>query len=153
MSELPAVYLTSFNRSRSLPTHVETWSGAVYQPNGFDYPKAEWADIRKNDGTWIRPREFLQEASPLDAYRRTLLNHYASRGEKIREWLNNLAWSEVALCCWCPYDRAAQRQLNEFGSFVCHLTVIGEYLSSHMMVPVWYDAERRRAAVLEQKAL
>lgn len=143
------VYITSFAMSRYLPADVTPWSAAVYPPKGFTYPKADWTDIRRN-GFWTRPRDFTNEANPLAAYRYALMDLYDSRRSDAEQWLAGLTGS-VALCCWCPYDKAAQRQLKDWGSFVCHTAVIGEFLSSRLKVPVWYDADRLRLTTLTQK--
>ena len=139
--------ITSFRCSHNLEA---VWSAAVYQPKGYHYPKAEWADIRDENGKWTRPRDFIGEEDPLLAYRQALLNLYASRTNVVAQWLAQVStfWGEFALCCWCPYDRAAQRQLQEHGSFVCHTAVIGEHLEQHHGVQVFYDNDRRLMKVL-----
>lgn len=136
--------ITSFRRSHELP--VPVFSAAVYQPQGYNYEKADWCDIRR-DGAWIRPRDFVgQGDDPLLLYHNALLNLYAERAHEISNWLDGVG-NDFALCCWCPYDRAAQRQLHEHGSFVCHTAVIGEVLEN-FGVRVWYDDDRRRMKVL-----
>lgn len=143
-----SIYITSFARAKHLPSGVVPFSAAVYQPKGYDFPKAQWADIRR-DGAWIRPRDFLSHDNPLIAYREALLNLWSSRLVEIEQWLS-LREGPTALCCWCPYDKAAQRQLKDWGSFVCHTAVIGEYLSQEFKVPVWYDSDRLRLTTLTQ---
>lgn len=136
--------ITSFQRAFQLP--VPAFSAAVYQPQGYSLPKADWADIRRN-GTWTRPRDFVgQGEDPLLLYHQALLNLYAERWDEIEHWIRSVG-NDFALCCWCPYDRAAQRQLHEHGSFVCHTAVVGEVLQDHG-VRVWYDEDRRRMKVL-----
>lgn len=134
--------ITSFQRSHGLEA---VFSAAVYQPKGYNYPKAEWADIRR-DGVWTRPRDFLDTEDPLRNYHVALFNLYVSRREEISLWLAQVStfWGEFVLCCWCPYDRAAQRQLVEHGSFVCHTAVIGEILENQHSVQVFYDSDRQR---------
>lgn len=136
------VLITSFQRSHGLGD-VPVWSAAVYSPRQFThYPKAWWTDIRNEDGAWTRPRDFVDRPDPLGAYRAELLRLYRSREEQARAWVSGVDdWA--ALCCWCPYDRAAQRQLEEHGSFVCHTAVVGEFLEE-LGVRVWYDQDRRR---------
>lgn len=138
--------ITSFQRSHGLEA---VFSAAVYQPKGYNYPKAEWADIRR-DGAWTRPRDFIGEDEPLLQYHHALLNLYSQRREEISLWLAEVGtfWREFVLCCWCPYDRAAQRQLQEHGSFVCHTAVIGEALELWHGVQVFYDSDRRNMKVL-----
>ena len=148
------IYLTSFSRSRCLPNRIQRWSAAVYQPKGFDYSKAQCFDIRNKFGNWIRPREFISKKHPLLLYRKALLKVYKGRANQILRWLNNAAGptnKDIALCCWCPNEKAAQRQLNEWGSFVCHLSVVGEYLADYTEELVWYDSDRLSMAVLTQK--
>lgn len=143
-------YLTSFFRTRELPADLEVYSAAVYQPDGYSFPKAEWADIRK-DGRWIRPANFIKAPNPPMAYHDALMELYASRHDMIKDWCD--AHPKAVLCCWCPRDRAAQRQLREFGSFICHTSVMGEYLAEVLHLPVWYDADRRTMMVLQQKGI
>ena len=140
--------ITSFSRSLGVANSMATYSAAVYQPKGFNYPKAEWADIRNDEGRWIRPRDFIGEDEPLLQYHHALLNLYYSRRDDIGAWLSPLGNLPFVLCCWCPYDRAAQRQIAEHGSFVCHTAVIGEHLERHHGVQVFYDDDRRKMKVL-----
>ena len=143
------VYLCSFQHSHELPPGVTPMSVAVYQPNGYDYPKVEWADIRR-DGHWIRPRDFITEAQPLVAYHDALYALYMERKAEAEWWRDAVPW-DVALCCWCPYDQAAQRQLKDFGSFVCHTAVLSEFIYRELHVQVWEDGDRRHMAVLGQR--
>ena len=142
------IYLTSFFKIKELPKGVIPYSAAVYQPKGFSLEKVAWTDIRK-DGKWIRPREFLDCDNPLHSYRAAMLDLYGSRIEEAKEWAAGLT-GPVALCCWCPYDRAAKRQIETFGSFVCHTAVLSEFCSQELGLPVWEDADRRRMSVLTQ---
>ncbi|HJS83819.1 MAG TPA: hypothetical protein VJ742_13415 [Nitrososphaera sp.] len=151
MGDKPHIFLTSFAMSKYLPIKVVPWSAAVYQPTGFKYPKATWTDIRE-DGKWMRPRDFLDAEKPLLAYRAKLYSMYESRLEDAEKWLSELQ-APAALCCWCPYDKAAQRQLQQWGSFVCHTAVVGEFLIDKFQLPVWYDGDRRKMSVLTQKGL
>jgi len=144
------IYLTSFRKSVDLPPEFDTWSAAVYQPKGFNYPKAKCFDIRTEAGLWIRPRLFASASQPLICYRASLLTLYKSRAKEILRWLTGVG-GEAALCCWCPYEKAAQRQLKEWGSFVCHLSVVGEYVTDYTEETVWYDSDRLQMAVLTQK--
>lgn len=140
------VLLTSFQRSHNIGHPA--CSVAVYQPEGYALPKVEWADIRRGK-VWTRPRDFIAEPDPLAAYHQSLLDLYRTREDQIRQWIeaNGRFWTTMALCCWCPYDRAAQRQLGEHGSFVCHSAVVGEILEE-LGVRVWYDSDRRLMKVL-----
>jgi hypothetical protein len=56
-------------------------------------------------------------------------------------WIPTALRSDI-LCCWCPYSRPAQRQLERFGSFVCHTGVLGEFLVDKFAVPIQYDQDR-----------
>ncbi len=51
--------------------------------------------------------------------------------------------SDVALCCWCPYNRAAQRQLADYGSFVCHSWPVETFLKE-LGIEVKRDKDRER---------
>jgi len=145
------VYFTSFQMSAVLPPGVTRMSVAVYQPKGYDYPKVDWTDIRR-EGHWIRPRDFLSFEQPLVAYHDALYALYMERKQEAEWWRDATPW-DVALCCWCPYDQAAQRQLKDFGSFVCHTAVLSEYIYNELGVAVWEDGNRRHMAVLGQKGL
>lgn len=147
------IYLSSFKDSINLPEGVELWSAAVYQPKGYELPKAEWTDIRDKSGMWIRPREFISTDNPPGAYREALYQLYNSRMITALQWYNKVRDRDVALLCWCPYDKAAQRQLEEFGSFICHTAVLGEWLNSTTGAVVWYDSARLQMLPLTQKGL
>lgn len=117
------------------------YSAAVYQPKGYKYPKVAWTDIRDASGKWTRPREFLDHDDPALAYFDAMLAHYDARLDEAREWAQN-APDKVALCCWCPYDRAAKRQIEEFGSFICHTGPLGLFIEDRLGVTVTYDIDR-----------
>jgi hypothetical protein len=138
------IYLTSFFKSDELPEDVQRWSAAVYQPRGYKFPKADWTDIRDETGKWIRPREFLAARNPAEAYFDAMLAHYVRRIDAARSWLGELGLADAALCCWCPYDRAAKRQIEEFGSFICHTGPVGFFLENSLGVAVRYDDDRER---------
>lgn len=148
----PRVFLTSFFLSRGLPEEVARYSCAVYQPQGFDYPKVDWTDIRDDQGNWIRPRNFLSEPNPPAAYRQALMNLYDRRLAQAKYWALDVAAEgrDVALCCWCPYDRAAKRQLEQFGSYICHTAVLSEFIFTRLGLPVWEDGDRRQMYPLTQ---
>lgn len=100
-------------------------------------------DIRPGyQGTWIRPREYVNLNAPLDGYFMALLDLYASRAADADEWLQSVG-DNVAVCCWCPYDKAAQRQLKEFGTFVCHTAAVGRFLQE-LGYGVAYDLDREK---------
>src|SRR3990170_1608521 len=63
------VEFTSFKKSIELPDRVKRYSVAVYQPKGFNYPKLDFFDIRKN-GWWIRPRLYAEDPNPLVSLRK-----------------------------------------------------------------------------------
>jgi hypothetical protein len=149
---MPSVYISSFFKSKDIPDETVIYSAAVYQPKGYQFPKADWTDIRDAGGAWTRPRNYIGSERPLEAYRLALYRLYSDRIEEARRWLLGLGHRDAALLCWCPSDKAARRQLEEFGSFTCHTAVLGEFLTD-LGVPVWYDAERLRMSVLTQKGL
>lgn len=120
------ILLTSFFDSKEAEVD-ELWSAAVYQPKGYTFPKAAWADIRDERGNWIRPRNFLVDPDPAEAYFERMYEHFMARSHDIAEWYAERE-GVPALCCWCPYDRAARRQLEEFGSFICHTGPIAAVL-------------------------
>lgn len=145
------VYITSFFKSHLVPKGVEKFSAAVYPPKGYEWmPKAAWMDIRNNKGDWTRPRNFEKAENPLQSYRDALWQLYSDRTLEASRWLSERT-TDVALCCWCPSDQAAQRQLKEWGSFICHTAVLGEFIHTNFNLPIWYDADRLRMTVLSQK--
>lgn len=147
------IYITSFRRSLDLPDDFQRYSVAVYQPKGFEFPKVEWADIRDADGEWIRPRRFITEKNPRLAYRTALLAHYELRQLEASAWITEQGDRPTALCCWCPYERAAIRQIKDWGSYICHTSVLGEFIHSTFGIPVWYDADRLQMTVLTQRGI
>lgn len=127
-------HLTSFrvNAEMGLGDEPDTtsWSSAVYQPHWLpQLPKAEWMDIRPDrSGQWIRPREFMEQENPLDGYFQALAELYQSRMGEVEDWIAGLTTRFNVICCWCPYDKAAKRQLQEWGTFVCHTAAVGQFL-------------------------
>lgn len=142
------VYFTSFQRSHGLPERLVRYSCAVQWPAGYEnIPRVEWTLILDNAGKWIRPREFVAAAShygedPLVLYRSALLAQYEQRRIAARQWLEAQV-CDFAMLCWCPYDRAAQRQLGEFGTFVCHTDILAEFMEKALGCQVWRDSDRR----------
>jgi len=141
------ILLTSFKRSLKLPISFSKYSVAVYQPKGFNYPKLRIFEIVDHTGRWIRPSNFVKDSDPLISYRDTLYNLYSTRKNSIENWFNSIIGQDVALCCWCPYDRAAQRQLKEHGSFVCHTEVI-RYFAKYLGFNLDIDFDRQKMKVL-----
>lgn len=138
------VHFTSFQRSHGLTTPV--LSVAMYQPKGYDYPRLDWALIGNPDGSdWIRPRQFIHHDDPLTAYKEALWARYESRISEAREWFAYMesTYSSCTMLCWCPHDRAAQRQIGEHGSFVCHTDVLGDWIETKLWRRCWYDSDRR----------
>lgn len=127
-------------------THISKanrYSVAVYQPKGFDLPELDIFKITRPNGKWIMPRDFLNTSNPLRNYREALYNHYLKRKRFISKFLRTSLYSNLVLCCWCPHEKAAQRQMNEFGSFVCHTSVIYYYLAKeHPEIYVALDNDR-----------
>jgi hypothetical protein len=140
------VCFTSFQRSHALACPL--YSVAVQWPRGYEHiPRVEWALILDSNGKWIRPREFLDQVEPLAAYRAALMAQYESRIFQAKLWLDAQPDS-FAMLCWCPYDRAAQRQLEEHGTFVCHTGVLAEFMERRLDCQVWLDGDRRRMKAL-----
>lgn len=151
MISSPDIYLTSFRLSHGLAPHIVKMSVAMYPPKGYEHiPQLSWALIADEHGQWIRPRNFVTEEQPLQAYHDALYAQYKSRLGEAVAWSEQLS-NDVALLCWCPYDRAAQRQLGDFGSFVCHTAVLSEFIFKELGLAVWEDGDRRHMAVLEQR--
>jgi hypothetical protein len=141
----PVVVLTSFKHyHETLSEAMEGRSVAVYQPKWYPpLPKLDVFDIRQ-DGKWTRPRDFINDNQPLAAYEAALYGMYV---ERLTPLYDLELPDPVALCCWCPYDRAAKRQLKEHGSFVCHTEVVGTVLKE-LNFQVLKDEDRARMKVL-----
>ena len=128
------VYLTSFKRYYETPGKefhsydYSAYSVAVYQPSWYaQLTKLDLFDIRDPSGQWVRPRDFINDdwlgGSPpprdyalLRRYHDALLGMYEKRWANQPEdrqlgFLERVADRDEVWCCWCPYDKAAQRQL------------------------------------------
>lgn len=135
---------------------VPAFSVAVYQPKQFPaLPKLDLFDIREN-GKWIRPRDFMGEGHDatqpdsflLEQYRLKLVALYAERWAAYLHEHRKFPFdinADLTFCCWCPYDRAAQRQLKDYGSFVCHTWPIESFLTT-MGIAVVRDKDREQMA-------
>lgn len=123
----------------------DVWSGAVYQPKGYDFPKAQWMDIRPGGDKWIRPREFMHWAQPEQGYLLALFDLYDFRLESTEwgdpaVWLHNVVQGGDKVACWCPNERAARRQIEEFGSYICHLSVVKAWVEERLPgIVEWVD--------------
>lgn len=164
------VFLTSFKVYHERYGQPPTWktppvgySIAVYQPHWYSQLlKLDLFDIRDEHGQWVRPRNFIPEPESreeelvrgvdpalLRRYHNTLLGMYEKRWRHDLELGLSLRrdhfdqHEDVALCCWCPYDKAAQRQLRDYGSFVCHSWPVETFLLE-LGVPVVRDIDRER---------
>ena len=138
------ITLTSFVEARELEVD-ERWSGARWAPStARNWPIAEWAQPMRADGTAIKLRDFGKE--PLPKYREYVLGLYRERWVSIREWLRRVDGLEIALACWCPFTKIARRQLEEWGTFHCHLGVVGEVLTA-AQVEWEYGVEHEKGMV------
>jgi hypothetical protein len=142
------ILITSFFKAKEAGAD-ECWSAAVYQPKGYTFPKAAWADIRDERGNWIRPRNFLDAADPAMAYYQCMCEHFMARSSDIERWVEERE-GVPALCCWCPFDRAAKRQLEEFGSFICHTGPIATVLEE-LGYEVGLDKDRENMYTMGRK--
>jgi hypothetical protein len=126
----------------------------MYQPRQYGFSRVDWALIGKPDGSnWIRPRNFIDLPDPLAAYKAALWIRYNERTELAHAWFHSIEQAfpgvaGVAFLCWCPYDQAAQRQMREHGSFVCHTAVLGEWIENRLGHRVWFDHDRRHMKAL-----
>lgn len=164
------VYHERYGQPPTWKTSPVGYSIAVYQPGWFpQLPKIDLFDIRDEHGRWTRPRDFINEygepssgTEPRDPdpellrrYHDTLLGMYEKRWTSGRFNEDPLPYPSVfasrvdgiernvALCCWCPYDKAAKRQLADYGSFVCHSWPVETFLLE-LGVPVVRDIDRER---------
>jgi hypothetical protein len=151
----PTIYLSSFRQYHTgdIARRIgQPFSIAVYQPQWWkEVPEAPLFNILNEKGDWIRPREFIPpnhdgtkpSQKVLQAYFEALFALYDTRRDQIRFWLRSQDVPRIGLLCWCPYDRAAKRQLEDFGSFVCHSAAVGEYLK-RLGYRVLRDVDRKR---------
>jgi len=120
--------------------------------------------IPNNEGTVERDRNdrdhIRRPPDPvlLDHYHDTLLEMYEQRyhleargtGQAVElegvlggAYFGGDGENDVALCCWCPYDKAAKRQLADYGSFICHSWPVESFLKE-LGVEVVRDADREQ---------
>ncbi len=155
------VFLTSFKKyhENEVPDGWKGYSISVYQPHWFKaLPKIDGFDIRDSNGNWIRPRDFIpanHDASKpskmiLDSYRDALVSLYNQRRYQLMSDLSVLQFNcKVAvLCCWCPYDKAAKRQLKDYGSFICHSAAVEVWLKKNGF-DVLRDKDREKMVCLD----
>jgi hypothetical protein len=121
------ITLTSFVEAQK--SGLNGVSAARWAPKfASDWPTASiWAPIRP-DGSAIKLRDF--GLNPLQPYHEYMIQLYRSRWSLIDPWIREHQHESFALCCWCPFTRTAQAQLERFGTFHCHLRVIGYVLSA-----------------------
>lgn len=166
------ILLTSFKRYHANDYALAPLPGysiAVYQPRWFpQLPKLDVFDIRDAAGQWVRPRNFIPDftdydnytenrpADPvlLQRYHDTLAGMYRERTrasglalavgdlELARAVYPTSEGRDIALCCWCPYDKAAKRQIESYGSFVCHSWPV-ETVLCELGYDVVRDADRQ----------
>lgn len=146
------ITLTSFKIWHADPDpNQAAYSIAVYQPKWLPrLDETRVFDIRDANGNWIRPRDFVPDGHDatkpdfelLNSYRDALYLLYAGRSVAIQRFLGR-ATKDLALCCWCPYDKAAQRQIHDYGGFVCHSAVVEVFLRD-LGHEVLRDADRER---------
>lgn len=127
----------------------KAWSIAVYQPKLYpSLRKVKCFEIVDNN-KWIRPRNFVNEKYPLESYSNALYTVYKQRRKEFQRWLHVAdTYKTVYLCCWCPYDSAAQRQLIEHGSYVCHSAVVEWFLRKEFGVECQRDDDRSKMVTL-----
>ena len=114
------ITLTSFWEGRARKVHPI--SAARWAPDfakGWD--TAEWAKPQRPDGTAIKLRDFGED--PIPAYTEYMMQLYRDRWPAIKAWLGEYS-EDVALCCWCPRTATAKRQIEQFGTFHCHLYTV-----------------------------
>jgi hypothetical protein len=140
------VLLTSFKRfhANTSSKRIPGYSIAVTQPDWQpELPMLHLFDIRdpNNGGAWTKVRDFVDESGDdlgaVKRYHEHLLDMYQRRytyeqslgqlGTQIAE-LIPMFRHDVALCCWCPYTKAAKSQIERFGTFVCHSMVVETFL-------------------------
>jgi hypothetical protein len=150
------IFLTSFKRYFDSKCAVPGYSIAVYQPRWYPkLPKIDMFDIRDENGQWTLPRNFVifdefgeQKNSDMDVlrdYHDTLVAMYHTRF-KILGSIPEIT-KDAALCCWCPYEKAAKRQLEHYGTFVCHSMAVETFLKE-IGIEVVRDKDREKMVMI-----
>ena len=120
------ITLTSFWEGQARPTPA--WSAARWAPDfAKQWPVAEWARPQRPDGSAIKLRDFGED--PVPAYTEYMMQLYRDRWPAIKAWLDEYSDTDLSLCCWCPRTATAKRQIEQFGTFHCHLFTVSEVLA------------------------
>lgn len=160
MIKRPPIILTSFQQRHLMKDILKQWqpkwkaySIAVYQPQWFDtLPKCSAFNILDKNNIWIRPRNYEKFRKPLVQYGQDLYELYHTRRARIERWLTLIQkYERVYLCCWCPYDRAAQRQIKQHGTFVCHSAAVEWFLRENFGIVCIRDNDRDKMIELPWK--
>lgn len=67
----------------------------------------------------------------VQAYYQGLIALYRSRHEDVTAWVDAHEGEDVTVACWCPHTKAAKRQLEQFGTFVCHTLAVARVLQQY----------------------
>jgi hypothetical protein len=122
------VLLTSFYAARKYELENK-FSVACWKPDWCTYKDLEFLFPRDVNGIRLRLRNCNNS---IEQYIEELRNGYSDRWEVIETWLENLKKDEqVILCCWCPNSSSSKEQLEKYGVFFCHTTLIGKMLRIH----------------------
>jgi len=136
------IILTSFRKATEYEG-VKKYSVARFQPQGTSpLPSLRFLAAVDRDGKPLH----LDDLSPenLEAYRNALRDGYKARWGAIKKWLDSLSPDEdIVLCCWCPYSKSAQKQIEKYGRFFCHTSLIKEMLNKHRPDILVVDDEDR----------
>lgn len=134
------VYLTSF--VKSVEYNCPKYSVARRQPKGFNYPELKFLAPISSTGEILRLSTFPND--PVANYAIALKEAYKYRWDVIKSWLCSLS-EDIALCCWCPYSKSTQRQLKEYGVFVCHTGLVGQMIRKWRPdIEVVLDSDREK---------
>lgn len=117
------IILTSFQRLGENPEVVARtprYSSARWQPKGWSLPEVDWMKPAE-DGRPIYLRYF---SSP-EKYFEYMYTFYNAQRDEIQAWLDAHQDEDlIFLACWCPYSRTSKKQIEQHGTFVCHLEPI-----------------------------
>jgi hypothetical protein len=146
------VYLTSFKRYFDMKCAIPGYSIAVYQPRWYPkLPKIDMFDIRDDTGRWTLPRNFVvldesgkqknSDVEVIQNYHDKLVEMYRTRFKVLGSLPEVMG--DAALCCWCPYEKAAKRQLEHYGTFICHSMAVETFLK-RIGIEVVRDKDREK---------
>lgn len=122
------IVLTSFKEASVMKNVVKLGGARWGPPFAGGWPEVEWMKPKRKNGTAVLLRNFGSD--PLVPYHDYMLDLYRERWPAVRRWLGEYAELDVAVACWCPNTKTARAQIANFGTFHCHMGVVGDVLTA-----------------------